>query len=56
MIVTIVVYNAREDRSDALQLLVSDLPAVYGGRLARLVRGKTVVCGKLFHRICRVSE
>lgn len=48
------VHDLRADRRDALELLASDMPAIYGDRLPTLLRGRAVVMGGLTHKIARV--
>jgi hypothetical protein len=53
---TIRIHHLRANRSEHIEFLATDLPAIYGARLDRLVQGKPVVCGGMIHRVVRVSE
>ncbi len=53
---TIRIHHLRANRREHVVFLATDLPAIYGARLERLVQGKPVVCGGMIHRVVGVSE
>ncbi len=53
---TIRIHHLRANRSEHVERLATDLPAIYGARLERLVQGKPVVVAGMIHRVIGVSE